>query len=146
MTTHRIILAVLACLFAACDAPDEPLKYEDMDFNQRVQFMNDVVLPEMTKTFSAYDPKYADMTCATCHGAGASDGTYAMPNPDLPILPSEEDFPEYAMQPEHAAVTQFMVEDVWPQMADLLEMPPFDPMKNPMGFSCANCHLAEGEH
>ena len=38
-----------------------------------------------------------------------------------------------------------MVDDVWPQMADLLELPKYDPETQPDGFSCSNCHLAEGQ-
>ena len=44
--------------------------------------------------------------------------------------------------PEYARWSEFMIDDVWPQMADLLDMPAYDPENNPAGFSCANCHLA----
>ena len=142
-TPRRIFLALAATVSLAACTADEPLTYPEMSFEQRFQFMNDVVLPEMRATFSEFDPAYASMTCATCHGSGAAEGTYTMPSADLPILPSEEEFPEYAMRPEISAWATFMVDDVWPQMADLLDMPMFDPAANPAGLSCANCHLGE---
>lgn len=142
MTRTRLTLAALLSLAACADAA--PKTYPEMDFEQRRAYMTEVVLPELRTTFVAFDPAYADMTCATCHGAGAADGTYAMPTADLPILPGEEDFPGVvAADPEYARWATFMVDDVWPQMADLLDMPMYDPADDPDGFSCANCHLAE---
>ncbi len=38
-----------------------------------------------------------------------------------------------------------MLGEVWPQMADLLKIPHFDPMKQPDGFSCSTCHMVEGQ-
>lgn len=144
MITRSIRVAVLL-MIAGCDEP-APVTYANMDFEERVAFMNEVVLPEMQPVFERFDAKFAGMSCATCHGDGASDGTYAMPNPQLPRLPpSEEAFAEYLEDPEHARWSQFMIDDVWPQMADLLELPMFDPVDRPMGFSCSNCHLAEGQ-
>jgi hypothetical protein len=129
-------------LATACDAGSAgPTKYEDMDFEQRRAFMTDVVLPEMTEVFVAFDPKFKGMTCATCHGEGASDGTYAMPSSQIPPLPaSEEAFLEYNKDPEHARWSQFMVDEVWPEMAELLQVEVFDPKTRPEGFSCSNCH------
>jgi hypothetical protein len=146
MTTKRFSIALLL-LAAACDAgPDEPTKYEDMDFDQRVAFMGEVVLPEMRATFVAFDASYKDMTCATCHGEGASDGSYAMPSPQLPVLPAtEEAFLEYIEDPEHARWSQFMIEEAEPRMAELLGVPVWDPVKAPMGLSCNNCHMVEGQ-
>lgn len=145
MTTTRHWTIAVLLLAAAC-GEEGPTKYEDMDFDQRASFMNEVVLPEMRETFVGFDAKYASMTCATCHGSGAADGTYAMPNPDLPRLPpTEEEFLEYVKDPEHGRWSQFMVDEVWPQMADLLAVPAFDPVKAPMGFSCSSCHMVEGQ-
>jgi len=146
MTLKRISMT-LCLLVAACGGADEnepaeqPIPYEEMSFAQRDAFMRAVVLPEMTKTFSAFDAKFANMTCETCHGAGVAAGTYAMPNPQIEVLPgSEEAFIEYNKDPEHAKWSQFMIDEVWPQMADLLQVAPFDPATAPMGFSCSNCH------
>jgi hypothetical protein len=153
MVIKRISIA--ACLFVvACgDGQDvgpaveaEPTAYEEMNFEQRHAFMTDVVLPEMKETFVAFDPKFQDMTCATCHGSGATDGSYAMPSGDIPRLPAtEEAFYEYIKDPEHGKWSQWMMDEVWPQMADLLQVPVFDHEKNPTGFSCSNCHKHEGQ-
>lgn len=145
MIMKRISMAL--CLFiAACGGEDsepavEPTAYEEMTFQQRDAFMRDVVLPQMTKTFVAFDAKFANMDCKTCHGDGATDGSYAMPSPQIAPLPgSEEAFEEYVKDPEHARWSQFMLDQVWPQMATLLQVTKFDPMANPTGFSCSNCH------
>jgi hypothetical protein len=147
-------ISIAACLFvAACggqdDGPDaqaEPTAYEEMNFEQRHAFMSDVVLPEMKKTFVAFDPKFEDMSCATCHGSGATDGSYAMPSSDIPLLPAtEEEFYEYVKDPEHGKWSMWMMEEVWPQMADLLQIPVYSET-NPTGFSCSNCHMHEGQH
>lgn len=144
MTPKHIAAAV--CLFAAAACGEEaPTSYTEMDFEQRHAYMSEVVLPQMRDTFVAFDARFATMTCATCHGSGASDGTYAMPNPDLPRLPpTEEAFLEYVKDPEHARWSQFMLDDVWPQMGELLDMPMFDE-QTPDGFSCHGCHMVEGE-
>jgi hypothetical protein len=152
MVMKRILIAT--CLFvAACNGgqdgmdavESEPTAFEDMKHEQRHAFMNDVVLPQMTETFVAFDAKFEGMSCATCHGSGAADGTFAMPSRDLPRLPaSEEAFGEYMKDPEHARWSQFMIEQVWPQMASLLQVAKFDPATSPDGFSCHNCHMLEG--
>jgi hypothetical protein len=118
-----------------------------MTEGERAVFMNDVVLPQMKATFKAFDAKFANMTCTTCHGEGVTTGTYAMPSAPIPKLPaSEEAFFEYVKDPEHARWSQFMMDKVWPEMAALLEVPMFDPEKHMEGFSCNNCHQLEGVH
>jgi hypothetical protein len=148
-------LSIAVCLFvAACGGGDdgepavepEPTAYEEMSFEQREAFMRDVVLPEMREIFVAFDPQFESMSCATCHGDGATDGSYAMPSPQIPPLPAtEEEFFEYVKDPEHARWSQFMLDEVWPQMASLLQVAPFDPEANPTGFSCSNCHTHTAE-
>jgi hypothetical protein len=54
-------------------------------------------------------------------------------------------FYEYVKDPEHGRWSQFMLDEVWPQMAALLEVPVFNPETNPNGFSCSSCHMVEGE-
>lgn len=148
-------ISIAACLFvAACGgeqdstpaAESAPTAYVDMNHEQRYALMQDVVLPQMTEVFVAFDPKFTGMVCATCHGAGATADTFKMPNPELPRLPaSEEAFGDYMLDPEHARWSQFMIDQVWPRMASLLDVPMFDPATGTAGFSCHNCHMVEGE-
>ncbi|EYF00463.1 hypothetical protein [Chondromyces apiculatus] len=145
-------LSIAVCLFAAAcgggddgdpDVEQEPTAYEDMTFEQRSAFMAEVVLPEMTELFVAFDPKFSTMSCNTCHGDGAIDGTYALPSPQVPPLPPEEEFEEYMQDPENAKWGMFMLEEVWPEMARLLQVPMYDPATHTEGFSCANCHTVQ---
>lgn len=140
-------LSIAACLFAvACGAEQEPTSYQDMTFEQRHAYMSEVVLPEMTEIFVGFDAKYASMTCATCHGEGASDGTYAMPSPQIPRLPAtEEEFFAALEDPEFERWSAFMHDEVWPEMARLLDAEVYDPARNPEGFSCSGCHMVEGQ-
>ena len=147
-------ISIAACLFvAACGgsqdtdpgAEPEPTAYVDMNFEQRMAFMNEVVLPEMKPIFVAFDPKFEAMSCATCHGKGATDGTYAMPSNEVPRLPaSEEEFYEYIKDPEKGKWSQWMMDEVWPEMARLLQVPMYDE-NTPNGFSCSNCHKHDGQ-
>jgi len=146
-------IAILACLLAAAcgDAHDDgpagmqPTAYAQMNREQRTAFMSAVVVPQMTQIFTAFDAKFQNLSCKTCHGNGAADGTFAMPSPQVPALPaSEEAFAEYVKDPEHARWSQFMIEQVWPKMADLLQVDKFDPAAHPEGFSCHNCHTLIG--
>lgn len=138
-------IAIAACLLTVACGEEAPTTYSEMDFGQRHEYMTEVVLPQMRDTFVAFDARFADMTCATCHGAGASDGSYAMPSPDLPRLPAtEEAFLEYVKDPEHGRWSQFMLDEVWPQMGELLDLPLYDE-ETPNGFSCSSCHMVEGQ-
>ncbi|HEX5058492.1 MAG TPA: hypothetical protein VFV99_03985 [Kofleriaceae bacterium] len=125
--------------------PPADMAFKDMNADQRMAFMKHTVLPAMKQTFSAFDPKFANMNCKTCHGKGAEDGSFEMPNPDLPRLPKPDAFMAFAQDPKHAPWVKFMIEKVEPEMANLLKMKPFDPQTNTGDFSCHACHLTEGE-
>ncbi|XXY49890.1 hypothetical protein WME91_01915 [Sorangium sp. So ce269] len=146
-------IAMAACLFvAACGGEDasepEPVAWEDMSFDERTEFMTDVVLPRMTEVFAEYDAKYESMTCATCHGGDAVERRYAMPSPQIAPLPgTEEAFLEWVgdpAQPERAEFATFMYEKVVPAMADLLQVERYDAMTHTGEFSCGGCHTLEG--
>ena len=152
---NRTLLA-LAVLFVACDGteptddpingdpitaaptdeptvePDDTL-WEDQTFGERQGTMAAEVLPAMTASFSAVNPVYENMNCGTCHGPGAADGSFAMPNADLlPIDP---------MNLPQGPIADFMLATVVPEMAALLDTTPFDPATGE-GFGCLGCHPA----
>lgn len=111
-------------------------QWESMDHEARGKFMGKVVLPTMEAEFKKFDAtRFEEVNCKTCHGAGADDHTFKMPNPDLPVLtgamfqnPAEEDKP----------MIEFMMQTVKPKMAELLGMP--EKTETQDGFGCDNCH------
>jgi hypothetical protein len=97
------------------------------------------VLPAMQAAFTGYDAdRFADFSCDTCHGAGAADGTYRMPNPDLPVLHMDKQGWE-KMMAEQPVASRFMIDEVESPMADLLHIPRYDPATHE-GFNCLRCH------
>jgi len=125
-------------------APDGAVNWAAMSKEQRKDYMKTVVMPQMKQTFIAFNPdRYRGLNCVTCHGEGATDGKFNMPNPRLPKLPnSPEGFQKLmAAKPE---IMQFMATRVKPQMAQLLGLPEFTP-ENKTGFGCFACHTKEGQ-
>lgn len=115
--------------------PDVP--FEELNHDQRIQYMKEVVTPTMAPLFKAHDAEeFTEFGCKTCHGPGAEKGEFHMPNPELPKL-------------GQAAMGKFKKEDIeWmgtvikPKMAELLKEPEWTP-ENPKGFGCMECHEEE---
>lgn len=153
MSTSIVRLAAAAVLLAACGssapkaAPPAPTAWKDMNADQREQYMKDVVMPRAREVFTAFDAKYADMDCKTCHGRGADDGHFEMPNPDMRPLPSTPDafMALIAKDAEVQRFTPFMVEKVEPMMGELLQMTVFDPRTETGELSCSTCHTLVDE-
>jgi hypothetical protein len=99
--------------------------------------MIDEVLPKMKLLFASLDPDHQNMTCSTCHGPGAEDGSFKMPNPNLMRLLPDNNFE--AHRRTSATITQFMTDRVSPDMAKLLGEPPYEPSTQ-KGFGCGGCH------
>ncbi len=126
------------------DAHVEPVPPErpwaELSTDERRAHMARHVVPVMSELFAEYDPeRFADVSCGTCHGEGARERGFAMPNPDLPTLyptgsigqvQTVERFPEGA---------RFMFSRVMPAMQTLLGAETYDPATGE-GFSCYACH------
>ena len=123
----------------------EPIKdvaWKDMSKPERGAYMKNVVMPAMKPMFVAFDPKYDEFTCATCHSkASIADHSFAMPNPDILPLPTTHEGFE-ALGKEKGAWMKFMGEEVKPKMAELLGLPQWEP-NNPTGFGCYGCHAMQ---
>jgi mono/diheme cytochrome c family protein len=116
--------------------PDVP--FDRLDHEQRIAFMKQKVMPAMTPIFKNHDPKdFAEFGCTTCHGPGAKDGHFDMPNAGLPKL----DFQH--LDKFKQADLEWMGKEVMPTMAKLLGQEPYSEA-NPKGFGCLECHTAEG--
>lgn len=127
---------------AAAPAEKPGPSFHDMDHDARAQFMKDAVMPKMRAAFTGWEPdEFRDMKCAACHGAGAKDKTFKMPNPKLPKLPSDP-AGWAALAAEEPEAMKFMKEVVVPEMAKLLGEEPYDPATQ-KGFGCFECHTAK---
>jgi len=130
---------------AASEAPPAEKKtaWKDMTVDQKKELMKTVVFPNMKTEFQGFDAKrFADFTCVTCHGPGAKEGKFTMPNPKLPKLDPKDEFAKY--KKTKADILKFMMEHVAPDMAKFLDVEPYNP-ETKQGFGCFNCHTMAGK-
>jgi hypothetical protein len=126
--------------------PPEPIASADrwsvLSWEERHDRMTWLVHPNMAKLFQSFaGTPYPAMTCRTCHGADAEQVQYKMPH-GLPALDPAH-LPDPRAGGPKARIAKFMIEEVTPQMADLLGAPRRDP-KTGRGFDCFGCHPAQG--
>ena len=137
---------VLAVSFAACkkgkvQVPEGATKtWDDMADDERMTHMKTVVAPRMKAMFQEYDgERFAEFNCATCHGPGAEDETFALPNPELPHLDASKYYKKHReADPE---IVHFMWKEVEPAMAEALGVTHGE--KGDM--NCRSCHVVEGD-
>jgi hypothetical protein len=119
--------------------PPKEGQWDTWSHDQKMAYMKAAVLPKMGGLFHDFDAKkYAEPKCVLCHGSGAKDGTFKMPNPELPKL----DLTPAGMKAMHAKkgpMVEFMSKQVVPTMAQLLGEQPFD-LQTHKGFGCMGCH------
>jgi hypothetical protein len=117
-----------------------PQPWDSMSHDAKLAYMKDVVMPAMRAEFQTFDgTKYATFTCKTCHGSGAKDGTFKMPNADLPKLDLAHGFAKD--KAAHPTTMDFMMQKVKPDMAKLLGEAEYS-QTNTNGFGCMECHTA----
>jgi hypothetical protein len=97
-----------------------------------------VVHPNMARLFQRFaKTESPELTCRTCHGADAEQVQYKMPH-GLPALDPTR-LPDPAGAGREARIAKFMIEEVTPQMAELLGVALYDP-RTGRGFGCFGCH------
>jgi len=112
------------------------INWDKMDHSERMAYMKKVIMPAMRAEFAKFNPdKFGKMKCKTCHGAGAEDDSYKMPNPQIFKLPRTRE----GWAKADTNFMKFMIGTVKPKMAGLLGMKQFD-MQTKTGFGCGNCH------
>ncbi|HTJ81277.1 MAG TPA: hypothetical protein VL400_06115 [Polyangiaceae bacterium] len=109
---------------------------DSMSKEQQMAFMKTKVMPKMTPVFKEHDAaKYANASCATCHGP-----QYKNPHEFLPKLTFKDgNITSFADKPE---ISKWMAEKVVPEMAAAMGEKPFDPATK-TGFGCGGCHTVE---
>jgi hypothetical protein len=116
-----------------------PGDWDKWSHEQKLDYMKSAVMPKMGSVFHDFDAKaFAEPKCVLCHGAGVKDGSFKMPNPQLPKLELTPAGMK-AMRTKHAKIFEFMAKQVEPTMAQLLGEEPYDP-KTGEGFGCLGCH------
>ncbi len=130
---------------AAAEEKTEPgapgVKWADKTFKQRQEHMGIVFFPAMKKSFKAHDEAaYSGLKCQTCHGDDMKERNFKMPTDS--IYPLNEKDPITGAMEYDEAVTKFMMEQVVPEAAAMLDMEPFNP-ETGQGFGCFGCHPTE---
>lgn len=117
------------------------VKWADKTFKQRQEYMGVAFFPAMKKSFKAHDEtSYKGFKCQTCHGDDMKERNFEMPTDS--IFPLNEADPITGAMEYDEAVTKFMIEQVVPEAAKMLDMEPYNPQTG-QGFGCFGCHPKE---
>src|SRR5215470_14716797 len=103
-TLLPLLILLIACSHATAPAPSpaapadhvappipsvgkNTIGWPTWSHEKKLAYMKQTVMPAEKEVFSRFEPvRFAYLTCETCHGQSARDGTYKMPNPDLAHL------------------------------------------------------------
>ncbi|MEZ4443359.1 MAG: hypothetical protein R3B72_30090 [Polyangiaceae bacterium] len=114
--------------------------WASMSHDAKMEHMQKVVTPKMGALLKEFNGE--KVTCATCHGPGAKEGKFEMPNPGLPPLtmPTGDGAPFAKEMEEHPEMTKFMMEKFTPAMVEALPgVKGYNPETHE-GFGCFGCH------
>jgi hypothetical protein len=151
MRTMAVLLLLAGCAgpvrvaTAEPDVPSPPRAWDAMTHDNKVGWMAREVLPRMSAEFQDHDEeRFADFSCATCHGPEPASRNFEMPSLSLPALPPTGSPEQQQMVREYQPMLQFMFNRVLPTMQTLTGQPEFEP-GHPEGFSCYSCHPHMGD-
>ncbi|MBV1859955.1 MAG: hypothetical protein KUG77_16200 [Nannocystaceae bacterium] len=117
------------------------VKWADKSFKQRQEYMGITFLKAQKKSFKAHDEAaFSGFKCQTCHGDDMKETNFAMPTDSL--LPLDAKDPVGVAMEFDEEITKFMVEQIVPEAAQLLDMEPYNP-ETGQGFGCFGCHPTE---
>ena len=112
--------------------------WAEMSESERMEHMSVVVLPKMQELFESHDyERFGGFSCATCHGSGAADGDFDMPNPGLPTLYPANLYKHH--RKHHGDTVKFMWKEVEPAMGEALAVT--YGLKGTL--SCGSCHVLD---
>lgn len=118
--------------------PEQP--WEEMDAAEREFYMVGHVLPITTEIFRDFDQHaFAEFECESCHGEEAEAHDFAMPPPDLPVVPEPGTEAYGIMENDQPRMVHFMEAQVMPTTATLLGFELRD-AETGEGFGCNDCH------
>ncbi len=119
---------------AAASTP--AVAWSSMNHEQKMDYMEHTVMPEMTRMFQEFDGhRYERFTCGTCHGANAREVNFHMPNGIAPLDPTA--IPGMFASQDRMHV--FMTQRLWPRMTEMLGAQRYNPETH-QGFGCMGCH------
>ena len=107
---------------------------------KKQDYMKATVVVVEKALFVNYDPvRFANFSCKTCHGSGADNGTFKMPNPELPKWPGGPDAFKKLIEKD-PRMLKFMQQLIVPVTARLIGVKEFE-FATHTGFSCFQCHV-----
>lgn len=125
--------------------PSPPRAWDSMTHDNKVGWMAREVLPRMSAEFQEHDgARFADFTCASCHGPEPASRNFEMPSLALPALPPTGSAEQQQMVRQYQPMLRFMFNRVLPTMQTLTGRPEFEPGVEG-AFSCYSCHPHMGD-